>query len=93
MGLELKQLAEEFSMSEEELTRQGLRAFLLDKLHVMDAERRARCARFGVASLEEMDALIRQGRVGEEDILEDFQQVDYLTARINRIRQILEVVS
>jgi hypothetical protein len=91
--LELKQLAEEFSMTEEELTRQGLRAFLVDRLRLLDAERRTRCARFGVESLEEMDTLVRQGRVEEEDILEDLQQVDYLTARIERIRQILESLS
>ena len=86
----VKEIAQEFSLGEEELIRQGLRAFLLDKMRVLDAERRARCARFGVASLEEMDGLIRDGQVEEEDILEDFQEVDYLTTRIQHIQQMLE---
>ena len=57
---------------------------------MLEAERRARCARFGVTSLEEMDALVREGRVSEEEILEDFQQVDYLTARISELRATLQ---
>ncbi|MBI3329125.1 MAG: hypothetical protein HYZ81_20775 [Nitrospinae bacterium] len=59
-------------------------------LRSCDAERRARCARFGVATLAEMDTLLQQGAVTEEDILEDFQHVDYLTARVEGIKQMLE---
>jgi len=77
-------------LSEEELLRQSLRAFLLDKMQLLESERRARCAKFGVTSLEEMDALIKNGLVEEEDILEDFQNVDYLTTQIERIQRLLE---
>lgn len=86
----VKEIAREFSLGEEELIRHGLRAFLLDRMRMLDAERRARCAKFGVESLEEMDRLIRTGQVEEEDILEDFQEVDYLTTRIQHIQQMLE---
>jgi len=86
----VKQIAKEFALSEEELLRQSLRAFLLDKMQLLESERRARCAKFGVTSLEEMDALIKNGLVEEEDILEDFQNVDYLTTQIERIQRLLE---
>ncbi len=69
----VRQIAQEFALSEEELVRQSLRAFLLDKMQLLESERRARCAKFGVHSLEEMDELIKNGLVEEEDILEDFQ--------------------
>jgi hypothetical protein len=85
----VKQIAQEFALSEEELVRQSLRAFLLDKVQLLESERRARCARFGVSSLEEMDELIRNGLVEEEDILEDFQNVDYLTTQIEHIQGLL----
>jgi len=42
-------------------------------MQLLESERRARCAKFGVHSLEEMDELIKNGLVEEEDILEDFQ--------------------
>ena len=87
-----KEVAQEFALDEQELIRQSLRAFLLERLHLLDAERRAKCAKFGVTTLEEMDDLLKTGQVEEEDILEDFQHVDYLTTQIQRIRQLLEEI-
>jgi len=88
----VKEVAQEFALDEQELIRQSLRAFLLERLRLLDAERRAKCAKFGVTTLEEMDDLLKTGQVEEEDILEDFQHVDYLTTQIQRIRQLLEEI-
>jgi len=77
-------------MPEDQLVREGIRAVLRNQVAMLEAERRARCARFGVTSLEEMDALIQEGRVSEEEILEDLQQVDYLTARIKELQATLQ---
>ncbi|MGQ9626183.1 MAG: hypothetical protein ACUVV0_04675 [Anaerolineae bacterium] len=90
MMIDLKEIAQELDLSEQELWRQGMRALILEKIRLLQAEKQARCAKFGVNSLEEMDKLIRQGKVAEKDILEDFQNVDYLTARIKRLEQLLE---
>jgi hypothetical protein len=90
MPVDVEAIAREFSLTEEALTRAGLRAFLLEQLRILDAERQARCAKFGVASLVEMDRLLSQGVVTEEVILEDFQHVDYLTTRIERVKALLE---
>ena len=90
--IDVHQIAQEFNLSEQKLVQESLRAFLLDRLQLLDSERRARCAKFGVASLEEMDDLLKTGQVEEEDILEDFQHVDYLTTQIQRIRQLLEEI-
>lgn len=89
MSLDVQQVAKEFALSEETLTRESLRAFLLEQLRTLDAERQAHCAKFGVTSLAEMDALLQKGAVAEEDILEDFQHVDYLTTRVERVKQML----
>ena len=86
----VKEVAQEFALDEQELIRQSLRAFLLERLRLLDAERRAKCAKFGVTTLEEMDDLLKTGQVEEEDILEDFQHVDYLTTQAQRIQQLLE---
>ena len=90
MPVDLATVAREFSLSEEDLTREGIRAFLAEQLRLLDADRRARCAKYGVSSLEEMDGLIQRGEVEEQDILEDFQEVDYLCDRISRVRVMLE---
>ena len=88
--IDVQQIAQEFKLSEQELVQESLRAFLLDRLQLLDSERRACCAKFAVTSLEEMDELLKTGQGEEEDILEDFQHVDYLTTQIQRIRQLLE---
>jgi len=90
MTIAVAQIAQKLSMPEDQLVQEGIRAVLRNQVAMLEAERRARCARFGVTSLEEMDALVREGRVSEEEILEDFQQVDYLTARINELRATLQ---
>lgn len=92
MAVSPQQIAEEFGLSEEELARQGLRAFLLDQLHALEVERRARCAKFGVQSLEEFDHLLRENPDEESKMLEDFQQVDYLTHRVKQIQALLEAL-
>ena len=83
-------VAKEFAITEEELTRKSLRAFLLEQLRLLEAERKARCAKFGVKDLWEMENLIEQGKVEEEAILEDYQTVDYLTYRVKRIKEVLD---
>ena len=92
MAVDAGVIAREFAISEEELLRKSLRAFLLQQLHVLEAERKARCAKFGVAGLEEMDQLLFEGKVSEEDILEDFQEVDYLIDRAEKIKALLREV-
>ena len=90
--VDIGELAHEFSLSEEDLILQGLRAFVLEQLRLFQAEKQSRCAKFGVSSLEEMDRLIAEGKVEEEDILDDFQNVDYLTMRIERLERLLETL-
>lgn len=90
MPIDALTIAKEFSLSEAELTRKSLRAFLLEQLRLVEAERKARCAKFGVSDLWDMERLMVEGKVEEEAILEDFQTVDYLTARAKRIRAMLE---
>jgi hypothetical protein len=90
--IDVQQIAQEFSLSEQELVQESLRAFLLDRLQLLNSERRASCAKFSVTSLEEMDDLLKTGQVEEEAILEDFQHVDYLTTQIQRIQQLLKEI-
>lgn len=92
MPIDTTVIAKEFAITEEELQRKSLRAFLLEQLRQFEAERKARCAKFGVKDLWEMETLFVEGKVEEEDMLEDFQEVDYLTARVERVKAMLEEV-
>ncbi len=90
MSIDATSIAKEFSLTEEELTRESLRAFLLEQLRLLEAERKARCAKFGVKDLWEMEQLFVEGKVEEEEMLEDYQEVDYLTHRSERVKALLQ---
>ncbi len=90
MSVDVSSIAKEFSLSEEDLARKSLRAFLLEQLRLLEAERKARCAKFGATDLWDMERLMVEGKVEEEAILEDFQKVDYLTTRVQRVKAMLE---
>ncbi|MDL1895472.1 hypothetical protein FBQ82_04325 [Anaerolineae bacterium CFX7] len=89
MAVPMIQVTQELAMSEKQVMRESLRALLRAKIHSLDAERRARCARFGVSTLQELDELVRAGKVDEDAVLDDFQNVDYLTNRIARLQHLL----
>ena len=88
--IDIQELAREFALSEQDLIVRGLQAFIREQLRLFRAEKQARCAKFGVASLEGMEELIVRGVVEEEEILDDYQNVDYLTTRIERLEGLLE---
>ena len=90
MPVDATTIAKEFAITEEELTRKSLGAFLLEQLRLLEAERKARCAKFGATDLRDMERLMVEGKVEEEDMLEDFQTVDYLTARVKRVKAMLQ---
>ena len=90
MSIDTSAIAKEFAITEEELQQKSLRAFLLEQLRMLEAERKARCAKFGVKDLWEMETLFVEGKVEEEDMLEDYQEVDYLTDRVERIKVMLK---
>ncbi len=92
MSINASIIAKEFSLTEEELHRKSLRAFLLEQLRLIEADRQARYAKFGATDLWDMERLMVEGKVEEEAILEDFQTVDYLTDRTKRIKVMLEQV-
>ena len=92
MSINVSIIAKEFSLTEEELHRKSLRAFLLEQLRLIDADRQARCAKFGATDLWDMERLMVEGTVSEEAMLEDFQEVDYLTDRAERVKAMLEEI-
>jgi len=48
------------------------------------------CQKYGAHSWEEMNTLIVEDEAEEGKILEDFQRVDHLTAKVTRIEALLE---
>ncbi len=82
MTMSAQAVARQLAISPKDLIRQAIQAFLREQARFYNAERLRLCRKYGVSSLQEMDRLVAQGKVDEEAILQDFQRVDFLTAKL-----------
>lgn len=83
----VENLATKFSPSKDELIQEGIKAFLLNQLHLFEVERRKIFTHHDVRTLDEFDKLLTNNPDEESDLLESSQRADYLTHRINEISQ------
>ncbi len=92
MSMTIQAVASQLAISPKDLARQALQAFLREQARFYNAERLRLCQKYGVSSLQEMDRLVAQGKVEEEIILPDFQRVDFLTAKLRKLAELVEAV-
>ena len=88
----LGEAAEALDVSEDLLARQSLRVYLERELRHTEAAILKVASRYGVKSVFELDDWLTQGRLKEEDLLDDFFELDYLEAKRDKICRILEKV-
>ena len=88
----LSTVARELKISEEELVKQGLRSFLESQLREVKAEIFELSGRYGVSSVEEMEARYKDGTLEEADSWRDLQRLDHLEYKQDRLLQLLEVI-
>jgi len=89
MSLTIHAVADQLAIPSQELWRQALQAFLREQARIYNVERLGLCQKYGVSSLLEMDGLVAEGKVDEETILPDFQRVDFLTAKLRKLDDLL----
>lgn len=93
VGTPLEEAARILNISKEDLARKGLKAYLREKLREVRAEITSICLKYGVASLEHLDARINAGELDETDTFEDFTRLDYLEDKAEKIRGLIEKLS
>ncbi|GFP23417.1 hypothetical protein HKBW3S09_00884 [Candidatus Hakubella thermalkaliphila] len=89
----LRTVAEELHVSEDDLLRQGLRSFLERQLRQVKAEIFEISGRYGVSSVEEMEAHYEDATLEEADSWRDLQRLDHLEYKRDRLLQLLETLS
>ncbi|MBI5217037.1 MAG: hypothetical protein HY960_14880 [Ignavibacteriae bacterium] len=82
----LNTVAQSFSLSSDALVEQGLKAFLLDQLALLNSEFQSLLAQHRVHSFEEFDKLLIAHPERESALLSDFQHADFLSSRISDIK-------
>ncbi len=86
----LKAVAQELHISEEDALRQGLRTLLEHQLRQVRAEIFQIIGRYGVSSVEDMEARYRNGTLEEADSWRDLQRLDHLEYKRDRLLKLLE---
>jgi len=89
----LKTVAQELYLSQEELLRQGTRSLLDRQLREIKAEIFQIRGRYGVSSVEEMEARYRDGTLEEATSWRDLQRLDHLEYKRDRLLKLLETLS
>ncbi len=86
----LSTIAEELSVSEDELLKEALRAVVERQLRQIQAEIAVICRRYGVSGVEEMEARYRDGSLEEAGSWHDWQRLDHLEYKRDRLMRLLE---
>ena len=88
----LTTVARELQLSEEDLVRQGLRSVLERQLRAVKAEVFALHGRYGVSSVEEMEAHYQDGSLEEADSWRDLQRLDHLEHKRDQLLKLLKTI-
>jgi len=85
-------VAQELRVSEDDLLKQGLRSLLEHQLREVKVCIFAITGRYGVSSVEEMEARYREGMLEEAGSWQDLQRLDHLEYKRDRLLQLIEAV-
>ena len=86
-------VAQEFQLSEADLVRHGVRAFVERQLLQVNAQVLEITGRYRVASVAEMDAQYQQGTLEESGSWRDYQRLDHLEFERDRLRGLFEALA
>lgn len=89
----LSTVARDLHISEEDLLKRGVRSLLERQLREVNAEIFEISGRYGVSSVEAMEARYRDGTLEEADTWRDLQRLDHLEHKRDRLLHLLGIVA
>jgi len=88
----IEEIAKTLDLDPVELERESLKSFLGKELRNIEVEIYKIGNKHGVKSVLELDERLKRGEIKEEDILEDFMELEFLETRREKILKALEKV-
>jgi hypothetical protein len=88
----LSNIASRLHISESTLMRESLRSFLEQQLRALNAEVLVLHLRYGVSSVEDMEARYQDGTLDEADSWRDLQRLDRLEFQRDELSKLLQTV-
>lgn len=87
--MEVKEVSDTLGVSEDELVKRGVKAYLEMELRRVRAEIYGILSKYEVGSFSELDEKISRGEFSETETFEDFTRLDYLDAMREKIERLL----
>ncbi|MBI5376417.1 MAG: hypothetical protein HZA77_13370 [Candidatus Schekmanbacteria bacterium] len=76
-------------MDTKDLERESIKSFLSQKLRSIEVEIFKIAMKHGVKSVEELDEKLKEGLVEEDEVLSDYQELDYYESQKDHILKAL----
>ena len=86
----IDEVASILNISKEKLERESLKTFLERELRNIEAEIYKIASKHGIKSIFELDEKLKKGEITEEDMLDDFMELDYLESRRDDLLKAME---
>ena len=87
-----QEIAKALNINQESLERDSLKAFLEKELRDTEADIYRIAAKHGIKSILELDERLKRGEVTEEEISDDFMELDYLESKKDDFLRAIERV-
>lgn len=88
----VQEVAKVLNINWEKLERESLKTFLEKELRNTEVEIYRIAAKHGTKSIIELDEKLKRGEVTEEEMMEDFMELDYLESKKDDIVRAIEKV-
>ena len=88
----IEEIAKTLDLDPVELERESLKSFLGKELRNTEVEIYKIGNKHGVKSVLELDERLKRGEIKEEDMLEDFMELEFLETKREKILKALEKV-
>nr|MDO8097721.1 hypothetical protein [Candidatus Njordarchaeota archaeon] len=87
--MEVREISRELGVSEDELVKRGVKAYLETELRKIRSEMLNILVKYKVDSLKELDDKVSKGELSESDTFDDFTRLDYLESMKEKIERLL----
>jgi hypothetical protein len=88
----LEEIANDLRVNKDVLAKDSLRLFLQRELLDVEAQMFKITNRHGIRSVLELDEQLKTGKVHEEDIMDDFMELDHLEARRDELLRAMKKI-
>lgn len=86
----LEQIASILNEDPNEIEREGIKAYLKQRLRDIDVEIYKIVKKYGIKDIFDMDEKLKEGKFEEENVREDYQRLDHLEFERDKIKEALE---